>query len=230
VAVELSHVEVLAPDLLGFGDSPRPKGIDELWADFQAGALAETLDLESVSGVTVVGHDFGGPVSLALLASRPDLVSRLVLVSANAFPDTPVPFPLSAVTWPGLGRTSARVLFSRPSLRMMIRMGTRTTGARVDADSAVGDARQAAAIRTIFTTALRELRERYVPIHMALRDIEVPTMIVWGGRDPFFPASQGQATADAAGAGRFLIYEDAGHFVPEEQPERLARDIREFLG
>jgi len=69
----LSGVAVAAPDLLGHGSSS--------WAapwtiDANAAALAELLDSPTV----VVGHSFGGAVALQLAASRPDLVSALVLL------------------------------------------------------------------------------------------------------------------------------------------------------
>ncbi|BBZ18119.1 alpha/beta fold hydrolase [Mycolicibacterium gadium] len=69
----LAEITVAAPDLLGHGRST--------WAapwtiDANVAALAELLDAPAV----VAGHSFGGAVALALAASRPDLVSALVLL------------------------------------------------------------------------------------------------------------------------------------------------------
>lgn len=208
---------VIAPDLLGFGDAPDPApGPDGVWADAQARALAEHLDDLGVERATLVGHDYGGPVSLALAALRPELPERLVLCATNAFPDVPIPLPIRAVTWPLVGDLAARVLFSGPALRAMA------------PQELVGGGRDLRTTRTIFTIALRELESRYAPIERSLRALTCPALVVWGGKDPFFDTDQGRRTAGALRDGRLLVYEDCGHYVPVEQPERLASDIAAF--
>ncbi|GAS93117.1 lipase lipV [Mycolicibacterium canariasense] len=73
----LPDVSVLAPDLIGHGRST--------WAapwtiEANVAALADLLDSEATGPVLVAGHSFGGAVALTLAASRPDLVSGLVLL------------------------------------------------------------------------------------------------------------------------------------------------------
>ena len=220
---------VVAPDLLGFGASPGEPAIDVLWADSQARALAALLDELGIERAALVGHDFGGPVALALTALRPDLATRLVLCATNAFPDTPVPLPIRAVTWPLVGGPAGRLLFSAPSLRMMLRRGFAGRPPELDDSVWIGDSRQQASVRAIFTAALRELEERYVHTERALRAVRCPSLVVWGDRDPFFTVEQGRRTAAALADGRLAVYEDAGHFVPAERPGRLARDIAAFV-
>ena len=209
--------EVIAPDLLGFGAAPDPPATEELWADAHARAIAGYLDERGVDRAIVVGHDYGGPVALTLTALRPQLATRLVLCATNTFPDVPIPLPIRAITWPVVGDAAARLLFSGPLLRMMA------------PGDLVGDAREQRSTRAIFTTALRELGERYAPIERSLRSVSSPALVVWGARDPFFEAEQGARTADALPDGRLLLYEDCGHYVPAEQPQRLAEDIRAFV-
>lgn len=222
-ALERDH-RVLVPDLLGFGASPRPKTIEELWADAQADALLEALERADVTRAVVLGHDFGGPVALELARRGPgDLIAGLCLAATNIFTDTPIPMPIRAVTWPLLGPLAARALFSRPSLRMMLRQGTSRP---LDGDAYLGDAAQTRAIGTIFASALRELERRYAFAEPALRELEVPVVVAWGDADPFFPLSQAERTAAVAGRSRLAVYEGAGHFLPSERPDELAADIR----
>lgn len=73
----LPEVSILAPDLIGHGRSS--------WAapwtiEANVAALAELLDAEAAGPVLVAGHSFGGAIALALAATRPDLVSGLVLL------------------------------------------------------------------------------------------------------------------------------------------------------
>ncbi|MEX2195268.1 MAG: alpha/beta fold hydrolase [Thermoleophilaceae bacterium] len=226
VAADLARDHrVLVPDLLGFGESRRPASIGELWADAQAVALAEALRAAGVARAVVAGHDFGGPVALALADAEPGrrVVAGLCLAATNAFPDTPIPLPIRAVTWPLVGAVAGRALFSRPSLAMML-----SRGASVPLEGAghLGDGAQVRATATIFGHALRELGARYASAERVLRELDVPVLVAWGERDPFFPLAQGERTAAAARDGRLVVYERARHFLPAERPRRLAADLR----
>ena len=214
---------VFVPDLLGFAASSRPRRADELWADRQAAALANTLDAAKVTNACIVGHDFGGPVALTLTRQRPDLFRSCGRLASNTFPDTPIPLPIRAVTWPLVGRVAASALFSGPSLALMLRQGSSTP---LQTEIYLGDESQRAAIATIFAHALRNLSELYRPVEQALGELEVPVLVGWGDKDPFFPVEQGERTAAAASRGRLVVYAGAGHFLPSERPDELGRDIR----
>lgn len=218
---------VLVPDLLGFGESPRPTSIDALWCGSQAHALKQALDAAGVKRAVVAGHDYGGPVALAL-AQRSDsrsLVSGLCLAASNTFADTPIPLPIRAVTWPVFGRVAERALFSRASLRMMLRQGSSRP---LDSAIYLGDGNQRRAIATIFAHALRELKERYAFAEPTLRGLAVPVLVAWGDHDPFFPLAQAERTVSAARHGRLVVYRGARHFLPEERPQQLADDLRQL--
>jgi len=222
------HHDVLVPDLLGFGAETIPDVPDALLAPNQARHLLEVLDHAGVDQVVVVGHDFGGPVAAHLVAAAPERVAALALFATNAFPDTPIPFPLSTLKLPFVGVVAERLLFSRPSLAMMVRRGVGRPRQRFDLDRYIGDARRQATIATIFATSLRRLRELYTPVEAALRSATVPAIVGWGDRDPFFPLSVGQRTADLLPHAQFRLYEGAGHFLPDERPVQLAADLLEL--
>ena len=221
-ALAVDH-RVFVPDLLGFGTSPRPTAARELWADRQAEALAKTLDTAGVTEACIVGHDFGGPVALALSRQRPDLLRSCGLLAANTFADTPIPMPIRAATWPLIGRVAGSALFSEPALALMLRQGS---SKRLPREIYLGDTAQRAAIGTIFSHALRNLSTLYEPMEQALRKLRVPVLVGWGTEDPFFPKAQGERTATAARRARLVVYPGAGHFLPSERPRELARDIR----
>lgn len=221
--------QVLAPDLLGFGASSRPRSYEELSAEAQAEALIEVLAELDVEPAAVIGHDYGGPVALWLYRKRPDLVPRLGLSATNAFTDTPIPLPISAVTWPVVGHLFERVLFSAPALRQMLREGAGKPRPALDPDVYVGDGGQQHTIRAIFSTSLRELAERYRTVEETLSRVEAPALVAWGDADPFFRVEQGERTASALAHADFVLYEGCGHFVPEERPRELAADLRRLL-
>lgn len=221
--------DVVLPDLIGFGHSDRPPrpAIENVGPAAQAAGVAALLDELGVRRATVVGHDFGVPVSVLLAATRPDLVGALSLLAGNTFPDTPIPFPLSLTTAPGIGGLFSRLLFSAPSLTLMLRQGTGPGTAPPDAGVYLGDRGQRRTIATIFSGALTRLAELYSPVAVALEDLEVPVLVGWGDRDPFFPLEQGERTAAAAHA-RLHVFHGAGHFLPHERPAEVAREIAAF--
>lgn len=216
---------VVVPDLLGFGSSDRPAGARQLHAEAQADALGDALDALVIERMILVGHDFGGPVAVTFTRNHPERVAALVLLAANAFSDTPVPFPLSLVTAPVVGPAAARALFSRPSLAMMVRRGFGPGASPRDLGRYLGDNGQAASVRTIFAASLRQLAELYDPVERVLGTITVPTLVGWGDHDPFFAVDQGRRTAEAIPGAELHVYDGAGHFLPEERPAELAADI-----
>lgn len=225
VSAELpGSFDVIVPDLLGFGASSRPRSLDDLHAPAQAAALAELLDELGLETATVIGHDFGGPIALTLASSRPALISALGLLATNAFTDTPIPFPLSMVTMPLIGPLARRGLFSRPSLRMMLRQGVGRGSTPPDPQTHLGGRDQQHAIATIFAGSLTRLAELYGPVEAALGQIDVPAFVGWGDRDPFFDLAQGERTAATLGV-ELRVYAGAGHFLPHERPHDVAADI-----
>ena len=216
---------VVVPDLLGFGASDRPTGLDQLHVDAQARALAEVLDDLALGPLTVVGHDFGGPVAVLLHRRRPDAVRALALFATNAFTDTPVPFPLSLVRLPVAGALVRRLLFTRLALTAMLLAGTGHPRPALDRTAHIGDDGQHRTIRTLFAGSLVELERLYRPVEDHLPQIDVPTLVGWGDRDPFFSVAQGRQTAAAIPGARFVAYAGAGHFLPAERPAELARDV-----
>jgi pimeloyl-ACP methyl ester carboxylesterase len=220
--------DVVIPDLLGFGASDRPRELRQLHATAQAAAVEHLLDELGCGQATVAGHDFGGPVAVLLARSRPDLVWRLALFASNAFADTPVPFPLSTIKLPVVGRLAAAMLFSAPSLRLMLRTGVGQPCIRLNGTAGLGDQDQQHAIRTIFAGSLRHLPELYAPVEAALDALRIPTHVGWGDRDPFFPVEQGRRTATALEA-TFELLPRAGHFLPQERPTEVAAAIRSLV-
>lgn len=222
------RLDVIVPDLLGFGASARPSAIGDLHAASQAEALAGLVDELGLDSLAVVGHDFGGPVAVALSGLRAERVTALGLLAANVFPDTPVPFPLSLTTLPVVGRWARAALFSAPSLRMMLRQGTGAESSSPDPAIHLGDPGQRRTIATIFAGSLARLEEFYRPIERQLDDLTCPTFVGWGDQDPFFPVAHGRRTAAAART-TLRLYTGAGHFLPHERPAEVAADIGRLL-
>ena len=212
---------VVVPDLLGFGESARPDGSEQLWIPAQVEGLLSALDQLGAESVLLVGHDYGAPIGVTLAARDPSRIRGLVLVAGNLFSDTPIPFPLRTLRMPGIGRAMARVMLSGPSLRMMLRVGAGRHDRVSNPRHYLGDRTQQRSIQTIFGTALRELEHRYAPVEAALPELAVPTIVLWGGEDPFFPPVEGRRAANAIPGAKLRMLEGIGHFIPEEHPTAI---------
>lgn len=216
--VETGH-QVLVPDLLGFGASSRPGTVEGLWLGAQSRALAAALETLAGGPALVVGHDYGALISVDLARRAPARVSGLVLASGNLFTDTPIPLPLRSLRLPILGTVAARAALSGPFLRLMLRFGSGRPRPWLDPRVYLGDRRQQAAIRTIFTTALRQLESRYAEVEETLPELGKPVVVLWGDRDPFFSLAEGCRAASAIPEAELSVAEGAGHFLPAERPD-----------
>lgn len=229
VAELAADCDVIVPELLGFGASARPRGIDALHAQGQAAALEQMLEELGLGPVAVVGHDFGGPTAVALHERTPDSVASLGLMATNVFTDTPIPFPLSTATWPAVGKLSRRLLFSGLSQAMMLRQGVGTAGVSLDRAAHLGDTEQQQAVAQIFGQSLVDIERLYQPIEDHLPAIDVPRFVAWGDRDPFFALKQGQRVAQALCVD-LQAMPGAGHFLPQERPVEVADLVRRLAG
>jgi pimeloyl-ACP methyl ester carboxylesterase len=226
VARQLSaSATVLVPDLLGFGDSG-PPGAD-CHATGQAAAVLAMLQARGISAVHLVGFDFGGPIACTLLRIAPSRVRSLTLIATNVFPDTPIPGPLRIAGVPILGEAAFRLMMGRTGLSMMwlaaVKNRTAFPWSRYRLALTPGGVRWT---RRIFLFSLRHLDMLYRPVQQGLADIDVPVTVIWGAADPFFPGTVGRRTAASISGARYVEVPECGHFVPEEHPEAVLRELR----
>jgi len=219
---------VVVPDLLGFGESSEaPPGAH---AAEQAAAVIELLDALALDSAHLAGFDFGGPTAVLAAGRAPGRIRSLTLAATNLFPDTPIPAPLRVARVPLLGDLLFRLAFGRVGLSMMwlAAAGDRTAFPFARHRGALRSRRGVASTRRIFLASLRDLAGLYGPIEQVARALRLPSVVLWGNRDPFFPVSVGERTAAVVG-GDLRILPGCGHFVPEERPGEVATALLDLL-
>jgi 2-hydroxymuconate-semialdehyde hydrolase len=97
-------------------------------------------------------------------------------------------------------------------------------GRRGSALSQVPGAGRLAYLRAARALRTEELASRMVEVEA----LQIPTLIVWGAEDVFQPVAFGERLATALANRRFERVAEAGHFLPEDQPERLVELIHDF--
>lgn len=229
-----SH-RVLAPDLPGHGDSDRHQGDHSLGA--HASALRDLLLVTDAGPATLVGHSFGGGIVLQLAYQFPDLVQRIVLVSSGGL-GRDVGLLLRAATLPGAERVIG-IGVSPPMARagafvgsVLGRLGVHPGPDITEVLSGVaslGDRqRRESFVRTI-RTIVSPRGQRVTAIDRLYLSEGIPSLIVWGDRDPIIPADHGRAAAAAMPGSRFELFEGAGHFPQLNDPDRFATLIAGFI-
>ena len=78
-----------------------------------------------------------------------------------------------------------------------------------------------------FTQTLQDLDALFRDYPSILQSLAVPTLVLWGDSDPFFPVDQAQRLASLVEGTELRVLEGAGHFLPEQRPDDVAAAIRD---
>jgi pimeloyl-ACP methyl ester carboxylesterase len=230
------HFTVIAPDLLGHGDSAKPR------ADYAIGAYAcgmrDLLSVLDVEQATVIGHSLGGGVAMQFAYQFPERCSRLLLVSSGGVGQQVHPaLRLLASSNGGVFLALATLAPSRrlaERLRPVLpRFGGWGAGPDLDRLFDRLESLSTVQARRAFLRTLRSAVDgRGQVITMLDRSYlaaGLPTWILWGGRDAVIPLSHGARAAAAMPGSRLVFFPEAGHFPHEEEPARFVRLVREFV-
>lgn len=226
---------VLAPDMLGHGESAKPRG------DYSLGAYASGIrDLMLLLGIdraTFVGHSLGGGVAMQLAYQFPERCERLALVSSGGLGREVSPL-LRAASLPGsefvipLLASSGLLSVGEKLSLALSRLGFRPA---TDVEEvARGHASlQDPLARAAFLHTLRSIidpaGQRVDARDRLYLAAEVPTLIVWGRRDRVIPVDHGRDAAELIPGCQLEIFEEAGHHPQLDEPERFVEVLEDFI-
>ena len=228
---------VIAPDLLGHGKSDKPR------ADYSVAAYAngmrDLLSVLDIDKVTVVGHSLGGGVAMQFTYQFPQLVDRLILVSAGgvtkevnlalrfaalpvggealALLRLPLVLPALQVAGQAVGAVLGSTRFGRDIPNML----------RILADLPEPTASSA------FTRTLRAVVDwRGQVVTMLDRCYlteSVPVQLIWGDEDGVIPVSHARMAHAAMPGSRLAIFPKSGHFPFHDHPDRFVELVQSFI-
>jgi pimeloyl-ACP methyl ester carboxylesterase len=217
------NFHVIAPDMVGFGFSERPEGVDyglDTWAD-QVVGLMDTLGIQKAH---LIGNSFGGGIALRVATKHPDRVGKLVLMGSMG-----VPFDIPA----GL----ERVWGYEPSVENMREVLHTFVYNRERIDDELARSRYEGSIQPGFQEAFSAMfpapRQRWVDA-MTVPDEEIKklpheTLIVHGREDEVIPVANSYYLESIMQNADLSVYANCGHWSMIERNADFNRQVRDFL-
>lgn len=231
--------QVWAPDLRGYGGTTRPTGIDAYRIEALLDDVTGLLDAAQVQRAILVGHDWGGIIAWYYAMRRAGRVEALVSVNAPH----PACFEREVRHWRQWHRSWYMAFFQMPWLPeaalsaghgYVIGKIFQRMAEQMPDDLIHMYRRQACepgaltAMLNYYRAALRgrgALRQR----RLGYATVPVPTMVIWGLRDHALVGQNLDGLNDCVDDLTVVTVADAGHFVHEDKPEQVTRDMLTWL-
>ena len=234
IAALSKNVRCIAPDHLGFGQSARPQSF-AYTPEAHAAVLKEFVETLDLRDVTLVVHDFGGPIGLPLALEPQSRVSQVVLMNTWAWPLDDDPKMARGAKFIGgaLGRFLYR--YANASLKLIM-------------PSAYGDKKKLTKeIHRRYLDVFRDRDARVLVLHALAKSLlgsrahyqslldrlerlaNMPVLIVWGMKDSAFQPYQLERWQRLLPSAQVVRIEGAGHWPQEEEPARVVTAIEQFM-
>lgn len=214
-----ANIHAYAISQRGHGDSERPAE-GYLPKDF-ADDVAAFMQQKKIGSAVIVGHSMGGFVAQQFAVLYPKLARGLVIISSDAaFTDNPgMPeFHQQVMQLSGAMDKKFMDEFQRATLAKPI-------------DPAYFETLVAEGMKVpvrIFQAALTGLMG--ADLTSDLRNLDVPTLILWGDQDGFCLRKDQQEMLNSIKSSKLIVYEGVGHALHWEQPARFAKELVGFVG
>ncbi|OGW52873.1 MAG: hypothetical protein A2Z46_01320 [Nitrospirae bacterium RBG_19FT_COMBO_55_12] len=205
---------VVAIDLPGYGKSDKPRS--DYSIEYHAAALNDFIDALGADKVALVGNSMGGWVSAIIALNHPEKVSHLILVdSAGIRRDTGA----SAVNLNPATKEEMRTLL----LSLFADKAFVTEKLVNDQWEYRKD------IRHSVKATLESLKTKLPLLDDRLKNIKVPTLIIWGGEDTLTPLAYAERFAKGVPGSKLVVIDHAGHLPQIEKPEAFYRAVKGFV-
>ncbi|MEJ2866085.1 alpha/beta fold hydrolase [Actinomycetospora flava] len=229
--VEAAGHRVITYDLLGYGDSERPLDRDTS-VGAQTDLLLALLDELGVENPTLITHDIGGAIGQRVAVLHPGRIRRLMLIDTVSYDSWP------SATWQEIIRARLDSYASMSAADFEAMLTRQLTMTVADEAVMTGDDlraflaphRTAVGRTSFFEHQVRHYDARYTrEISDRLGEIAIPVRIVWGREDRWQPVSYAEKLAADIPGALLVVLDGAGHFLMEDDPVRLTREVLDFL-
>ena len=213
---------VILPDLIGYGASSKPEGIDytlQLFTD----TVYDALRQHGVERAALVGNSLGGGVALQLTLDHPEFTSSLVLMAAGCVAERESYFVM-----PGIAKMVSS--FGGPDFNLAEQKRLVSNLVHPDFAPNIPDeliAERFAVARTQPKDVL--VRMRTPDLSPRLGEITQPIFVLWGLNDEFCPEAHARLFLDKCADVRAITFARTGHWVQVERAAEFNRYGIDFL-
>lgn len=233
MALERAGYRAIAPDMRGYNDSDKPSGVASYRIETLAADIAGLIERLDLGPVPLVAHDWGGIVAQQVALDYPELVSRLLLMSAP-HPEVYTKRLLGQLSKSSyvfalqLPRVAERLMRRRSTFLKSFRYSSEQPEAFDDAtiDEYVQAMRKPGAATATINYYRAALRHRP---SWKRRSIVVPTWLLWGDKDRFLESSMTYGFEQYVDDLTAYHLHDASHWLHHDEPERVSELVLDFL-
>lgn len=228
---------VIAPDLLGHGESDKPR------ADYSLAAFANGMrDLLTTLGIdraTLVGHSLGGGIAAQFAYQYPHMVERLVLVSSGGVTkDVSFALRMAALPLGSEALAALRLPGALPALQIAGRAAKTLFGStKYGRDlpdglrllARLGDPAALSAFSRTLRAVVDSRGQLVTMLDRSYLMPSVPKQIIWGEDDFVIPVSHARIAHAAMPDSQLEIFERSGHMPFHDHPDRFVEIIERFV-
>jgi pimeloyl-ACP methyl ester carboxylesterase len=221
--------DVIAVDLLGCGDSDKPLDVSYAIKD-HVERLHEFVTKLGLGKFHFVGHDLGGGMGQIFAVKHPEMLLDLTLINTVAYDFWPVQ-PITALRTPVL-RFFMMASFDLGTFKLVVKRGLyhkeRMTDELMDLFSAPMNTTEGRKAFLHFAKCLDN--HNLMEIESDLRELAVPLLIIRGDADRYLGAAISERLHREVRRSRLVRIPTGGHFIQEDEPERIVQELITFLG
>ncbi|HRF28362.1 MAG TPA: alpha/beta hydrolase [Candidatus Saccharibacteria bacterium] len=205
---------VIVPDLPGFGESalpPKDWSVGNYVSFIQS--FLETLDVHQVHAI--VGHSFGGRVCIKGAGSHTFSPSKIVLIGSAGIRHSTSLRNRAVVATAKTGKTILRL--------PLLRKHYDTARAKLHQQTGSDDYASAGEMQQVFLNTIQE------DLQEVAANIKADTLLIWGSEDQAAPLADARRFNQLIEGSRLKIIQGAGHFVHNDNPQKVQKWVAEFL-
>jgi pimeloyl-ACP methyl ester carboxylesterase len=211
------NYSVFAPDLPGFG------GSQPLSGNYYIHELSEFIDKFAANigldKFNLVGHSLGGGIALDYTLKSPDRVKKLVLISSLCL-GREISFWIRLCSIP-------EIIHSMWAITMGVLKGVKWVVKKL---SQVEFVIPLTPVSLLVGENISTFKQQSLVLEHRLAEVNVPTLLVWGARDPIVPVRQAYAAARVIPDCQVKVFEKRGHNVHRDELKEFSSILNGFLG
>jgi len=235
VIPELSkHMRVLALDLLGFGQSDKPKNENyslEFYASLIKEFIEKTHQNAPAKQICVLGHSMGGKYVLTLALTHPDLVQKVVLSNSDGF--IHVPHVIRAVSFWGIRHLLHKMISRRKFVQNAMKKVYHDPGyiTQEHLELNLKMARDKDIYRTVMllNRNYKKLDLKRMGYRARLSELRQPVLIIWGAEDQFLSTKSAHSANNEIPNSKLHILPNCGHAPMIEKSENFINLVTDFI-